>query len=350
MVTPVQITKSIPPKWVGNEYGSVCAFNSDNSRILLIAVDHFVLLDGLGVFIKDLPIGASQEPRWSGDPSVFYYLSAQTLMRYDLVVGQSSLVRYFPEYSKISGRGESDISADLDHLVFCGTRLDGTEEVFVYEISTNKKGQVFPQTVPFDGLKIGPLNQIILSRSDGIWIVMDTPRQITQSNGHVAVCSDEDGSSILVWTNNQDNAVYKVRLDNGEKTKLLDLNWSLAVDISACNQFALVSTYGKDAEGLYANQILKVEFDGRIDSLCATGSRAIDYNAQPKASLSRDGSRFVFSSNSGNMTPDYCDVWLGIISTPPDPGPGPGWKEIEFTEGEWLLRAVDGRLRMYARV
>lgn len=361
MISPKQITHSTPPGWTGVEYGSICPFNADNSRILLVRRDHFGLYDGSGTFLKDLTIPASAEPRWSrSDPNTFYWIRGNRLIR---TAGPTETIQHtfneYPEYvgdqqNGITMCGEADISEDGDHLVFAnGTRT----EVFTYQISTDTKSKPIPTLGGLDGLKITASNQIIMSNDKGIWLVDQTAtKRLTPVNGHAAVCRDNTGDDCLVWINANDplppsdhqNCIVKIRIADGKPTYLLNLNWSLAVDISACRSFALVSTYGNQASGQYANQILKVMLDGSgTEVLCDTGSVAISYNAQPKASLSRDGKRFVFSSNNGKTAdPNYCDCFLGTIDSAPPPST---LKEIDFTgqdgkEWEWHFKVVDGKM------
>ena len=53
--------------WVLPEYSTPSAFNSDNSRLLLLHNSYFALYDGNGTYLKDIPfdMNASTEPRWS---------------------------------------------------------------------------------------------------------------------------------------------------------------------------------------------------------------------------------------------------------------------------------------------
>lgn len=166
----------------GVEYSSVCPFNCDGTRLLLLAsnpgsiLDHFGLYDGSGQFLRDLPIAASQEPRWDRkNPGTLYFISGNMLMRMEIYLLSDpimSQVKVFTEYASISGKGESDISVDGDHFVFAGTKADATVEVFIYSLKDGK-GPIFPQTKPIDGLKITATNQIIVSYSDGsgIWVM-----------------------------------------------------------------------------------------------------------------------------------------------------------------------------------
>jgi hypothetical protein len=110
---------------VGTEYPTASAFNSDNSRLLLLHRSYFALYDGAGRYLADLPVSASSEPRWSRrEPNVLYYVAGNKLARLDVTSGVTSLLHSFDEYASISGKGESDISPDGDHFVFAGDGRD----------------------------------------------------------------------------------------------------------------------------------------------------------------------------------------------------------------------------------
>ncbi len=357
-VVPQRLTNAAPG-WIGNEYASINPFNADRTRILLIRGGTFWLYDVASKSGHDIPILASEEPRWDVHaPDWLYYIPQRTrnaLVAHNVATGAERVVHVFSEYSSINGKGESDISEDGNHFVFYGTPLTGLPEVFVFELTTVSKSWTFQQATPIDGLKISPDNRIILSGPLGIFVLDPadrSTRKLCNADGHAAVGRDVDGSEILVWTNSDDptpiacsNGIVKVRLADGRQTCLLSLDWSLAVDISLHAGVCLVSTYAPTASGApYTDQILKVALDGSpAEILCDHGSRPLNsYNWQPKAALSRDGSRFVFSSNMGAIPPgagkDYIDTYGAAIAPVP---PDPTWKPF-------IDRDQNGNLRMSA--
>ena len=319
-----QITHSINPEWVGNEYSSCCPFNCNNTRLLFIKRDHFGLYDGDGIFIDDLPINASQEPRWDRtNPDALYCISTNRLMKLDtsaIASPEPSVLRSFSEYVKISGCGESDISPDGDHFVLSGTRTDGVHEVFVYRISTNAKDVIYPQTEPFDGLKIDSRNRPIVSRAEGIYLLAKgTARKIAPANGH-ACAAVHNGRPVLLWSSSNDpfsnmNALVLIEIDTGVQEILHVFSWAESFHVSACDRdFCLVSTDVPSRD--LPSQLWKIYFDKMkpAELLGETGSLFTGYNSQVKAALSRDGSKVVGCSNFGKTTdPNYCDVFLMTI-------------------------------------
>ncbi len=341
--------------FITDEYSTINPFNADNSKFLLIHQSYFALYDGTGAFIRNLPsdVHASSEPRWSRqDPNIFYFVNGNQLKRYDVASGSITVLRSFTQYSSISGMGESDICFDGDHLVLAGDR----RHVFVYQISTNAAGPSFDTGGRgFDSIYITPNDNVTItwlqggaSRYNGIEVFdrnMNFLRQLTRVGGHMDVTRDGTGEEVLIWTNSADpqpicnNGVVKVRISDAQQTCLATFDWSLAVNISApdAGGWAFVNTYApsnptpSNGWATYTNEILQVRLDGgEVRRLAHHRSRPYNsYNWTPRASTSRDGSRFVYNSNynlqaiSGYGS-EYSDVYLVLLGdSAPAPSPAP---------------------------
>jgi hypothetical protein len=335
--------------WIENEYSAMSAFNSDNSKFILVHQSYFGLYDGSsGVFMYALPfeITASSEPRWSRrDNATLYYHSGNELKSYNVLTGGIGVVHIFSEYSSISGNGEMDISLDGDHFVYVGDN----EFVFVYQISTDTKFAVFDAGRPFDSVYITPNNEVILSwypsgsaRYTGqelFDINMNFLRQVGHADGHKHLTVDANGDEVLIWTNSNDanpiancnNGIVKIRLADASQTCLLQLDWSLAVHISAPdgNGTVFVDTEapanpqpGTSAWVPYANELLQVKLDGSGSTTrwAHHRSRPVNtYNWEPKLDISRDGTRLLYASNYDLSNVDgyntqYADTYLIAIS------------------------------------
>ena len=248
---------------ISTEYSTASPFNADNSRLILQHNSYFGLYDGNGNYLRDLPfdVNVSTEPRWSRtDPDVLYFVSGNRLNKLAVGSGAISVLHTFTEYSSINGKGESDISQDGDHFVFAG---DG-RHVFVYEISSGRKSQAVDLAGhAFNNLYISPSNSVLVgflssgtSRYTGIEMYdrdMNFQRQVAHALGHMHLTRDTNGDEVVIWTNSGDpqpiancqNGIVKVRLANAAQTCLLQLDWSLAVHITAGdgNGAAIVETY-----------------------------------------------------------------------------------------------------------
>ncbi len=312
--------------WIANEYSTASPFNSDNSRFLLVHQSYFGLYDANGTYLSDLPfeISASSEPRWSRtEAATLYYHTGNQLKSYNIFTGAAVLVHAFREYSVIDGAGEMDISLDGDHLVFAG---DG-REIFLYQISTDQKSAVFSlEGRHFDSIYVTPDNNVSVtwlqsgtSRYTGIELFdsnLQFVRQIAHAGGHMHYTRDTNGEEVLVWTNSNDphpsgncrNGIVKIRLVDATQTCLLQLDWSLAVHITAPdgNGTVLVDTEAPSnpdpdstAWKPYTNEILQIKLDGsQVNRLAHHRSLAFNsYNWEPKLSVSRDGTKLLFVSD-----------------------------------------------------
>jgi hypothetical protein len=346
--------------WIENEYPTASPFNTDNSKFILVHQSYFALYDGSGFYMHDLPleINSSSEPRWSRKDNVtIYYHSGNMLKSFNISTGAIAVVHTFSEYSSISGNGEMDISFDGDHFVYCGD----SRYIFVYQISTDKKFTVFDTAGrSFDSEYITPSNNVIVSwttsgtvRYTGqelFDINMNFLRQVGHADGHKDVTRDTNGSEVLIWTNSNDpqpipgcnNGIVKILLASGTQTCLAQLDWSLAVHISAPdgNGTVFVDTEapsnpasGSAAWVPYTNEILQIKLDGSgVTRWAHHRSRPLNsYNWQPKLSVSRDGTRLLYASDFNlqaidKYTAEYSDTYLlaiGSTATTPPPATQP---------------------------
>jgi hypothetical protein len=322
------------------EYSTMSAFNQDNSRLILAHFSYFGLYDAAANYIRDLPfeINASSEPRWSRkDPNVLYYHRTNQLKQYNVATSTMTVVHTFSEYTGIKGNGESDISLDGDHFV-----LQGDGKVFVYTISTDTKGPAFDTGGrSFDSLYITPNNNVTITwnvagtaRYNGIELFdqnMNFLRQVAHAGGHMDVTRDVNGDEVLIWTNAADalpipncaNGLVKIRLADAKQTCLLALGWGRAVHISAPDAgWVLVETfYPTDVMPPdwrpYTNEFFQLPLDGSQPRRIAH-HRSRPFNSyvyQPRATVSRDGTKFVYSSNYGLQAQlaypsSYSDVYM----------------------------------------
>ena len=330
MIEPRRIAVAAVP-----EYSSVCPWSSDGSRLLLIGgegLDHFQLHDGDGNFLGNSGIGASERPRWHHrDPVIFTFLRGNRLIIYDIKLGINDS-REFLEHISIDDGGEADISEDCDHRVLIGTRADGSRVIFRYQISTGKSDLEVEQDGTINNAIITPDNNLLLDGMD-LWLQESDGNydgnRIFGTDSHKCV-TRYHGREVLLTSNSNENPVTLpdfpngiVRVDLGtpaphNQTGLLALPWDLAVHISAPQnaEWCLVTTYAPTApnrqDGHY-NAILKVRLDGSgSEILCHHNSSSADYTRQPKASISRDGSRFVYASDDGNPGGPV-NTWMGVL-------------------------------------
>jgi hypothetical protein len=335
--------------WIEAEYSTAAAFNSDNSNFILVHESYFGLYDGAtGTYLRDLPfeINSSSEPRWSRkDNMTLYYHAGNMFKSYNVGSGAIQIVHTFSEYSSIGGNGEMDISYDGDHFVLVGDN----REIFVYQIGNDKKYQAYNTNgMGFDSVYITADNNVIVSwypagtvRFTGqelFDINMNFLRQVGHADGHKHLTRDGNGAPVLIWTNSSDpqpipncqNGIVKILLSDASQTCLAQLDWSLAVHITAPdgNGSAFVETYapanpepGSSGWVPYTNELLQVKLDGSgVTRLTHHRSRPWEsYLYMPKATVSRDGTRLLYASNYDLQGIDayptnYADTYLITLS------------------------------------
>ncbi|HWJ39480.1 MAG TPA: hypothetical protein VNT29_00025, partial [Candidatus Limnocylindrales bacterium] len=301
-------------------------WNCDNSRMLLLANSYFRMYDWPANSVKDLVIlDASSEPRWSRtDPNVLFFHTGNTLKMLHVASETVTVVREFKEYSTITGKGKTDISEDGSRFIFIG---DG-KDLFVYDMQTDFVTPIAKNTAPgWNNVFLSPDNQPIISwltpgtgRGQGVEL-FDADgkfiRQLARADGHMKLTRDASGQTVMIWTNSADpqpdpnaqNAIVMVDLKTGEHFPILQLDWHLAVHVSAADRgVAFVETYDTanfrfDESNWkpYVNELMMIDLaTGVVTRLAHHRSRATDtYNYMPKLTCSRDGSLLAFGSNFG---------------------------------------------------
>ena len=349
------------------EYATVSPFNMDDSLLLLQHHSYFALYDGQGGYLRDLPIeiNASSEPRWSRqDRDVFYFISLNSLKRYDVTSGLISIVHTFSEYGRVSGLGEEDLSEDGTHFALAADNGD----IFVYDLGGMRKGPVLGTPGPgsFNDLLITPDNNVIVGwnstgtgRYQGVELYdadMNFLRQVSQVLAHMDVARDPDGAEVLLLATGADplercgNGLAKVRLSDGQWTCLVSFNWGFSLHVSAPdgNGWCVVSTYGPGDPAVpgswtpYTSEILEVRLDGsEVRRLAHHRSRPYSfYWWEPRATVSRDGRRLAYGSNYGlqailGYPPEYTDAYfIDLDAITPSPAGSQRWASTRFEEND----------------
>lgn len=285
-----------------------------------------------GAKYADLPsvVNTGSQPRWRRTkPDCFLYLWLNELREFNAGTLTSTTIRKFSDRANINGMGESDLSEDDRHIVLCTGR-----DAFVYDYQADQIITSFTIPAPFDSLYLTSTNQPVIGFYAGghaLWTgTMFWP--LAAALGHMDTSSDASGQPVMVWCNAADttgvgknaalanckNGIVLINIATGVQKCLLSLDWSLAAHISLPDRaaFALVTTYDpKNSASVapWANSIVKVPLDGSTPSVLVKHGSKIEsgttadekYALQPKASVSPDGTRFVYDSNG--------DVFLGSV-------------------------------------
>lgn len=339
--TPSPIPALIRIPGVSHEYATMDPWNLDHEGLILHHANGFVWLHyGDGRPFMVLPgVNHLSEIRWSRtEPTVFYFLSGDEpkrnkLMRFDVAKSWAkavSVVHEFSEVSRISGLGESDISPDGDSFVFIGD----DRWIFTYRLSTGQASKAFEWKSDIDSLYITRSRVLVSSPATGIYSFdhnLNPLLKIAPVPGHMDVCEDQ-GEEYLIWMNAADdtgpnklaelegcrNGVVKIRIRDKKQTCLLADHaiqgaYAYSAHISGVDNkgWVAVSTFKSNPETpltTNANKILKVRLDGSgFDVLQDLGPGPFHlYSLQPKASVSHDGSRYIYDLNG--------DSYIGRIA------------------------------------
>lgn len=301
-------TLALKKAFITPEYSSVSPFSEGNKWLLLVHQDEFGLYDQYGQFIRHTGIPASAEPRWSRrSPDWLLFIIDNGVWAYHAPKHDKFLAHTFTRFNKVSGLGEGDIGPD-DTLA-----LLAEDEVFTFTIdSKTTSPSLKTKSQPIDSLYLSASGKVLVS-----WIQkgveLYTPdlkpiRFLTSIGGHMDVTT-YNGGEYLVWCNSNDpsstvpNAAVRVSLDDASQLPLFSFDWSLAMNISCANSgdWCYVSTYQPTPGPLvpFRDEIVRVNMAGtRVETIAKHGSTQTHmYVNQPRGSVSRDGSRLVWSSN-----------------------------------------------------
>jgi hypothetical protein len=355
-----------PSHGLKNEYARVQSFNADGSRILVRSIEHYwYLYDAASLQpLGRLPL--ETEPRWDAqDPDVVYYGDETRLMEYHVEHGQSTLIHDFADdidqpLAAVWTRYEGRPSMDSRYWGLMAEDEDWQPVAFVvYDRSTDMVTLRDTRDMPgmeegVDHVTISPLGTYFLASFDracelgtfgddsspcGLMVYdrdLAQGRSLLRIVGHYDVALDEKGREVVLYQDIDTDHISMLDLENGVITPLFEIDFShtpigqhysgLAYEQPG---WGLVSTYSggyPDAYTWMDDVVFAVELKagGRVVRLAHTHSQvdedvAHDYWAEPQATVNRDFSKVLFTSNWGRSGSDEVEMFL--IDLPP------GWLE-----------------------
>lgn len=332
-----------PAGFARNDYSRRQAFNVDNSRFLSYAYDgawhlydantlaHLRVLDGPG---------GDAEPQWHPvDPSLLYYIptnGGMTLWRLNVDSNISSKVADFAGKLPWSGvahvwsKSEGSPSADGRFWCFMAeTASFGIRGVFTYDLQTQRVIGTRNLNSRPDHVSMSPSGRYCVISggdvSDGTvaWDrTFSKSLTVHQGGEHSDLALGPDGSDYYVAVDYQSASgdLYMVNLVSGVRTALFPTyiqGTATAYHISgkafSRPGWVLMSTYARfGAEKWLHERIMAVELkaDPRIINLAHHHSRYNGYWTEPHASVSRDFTHVLFSSNWGSSSDMDVDAFM----------------------------------------
>ncbi len=345
-------------KGIKNEYSRVQSFNADESRILVFTTDgNWYLYDARSLQpLGQLPIG--HEPRWDAvDPDLLYFTEETRLMSYRISIGRQQVVHEFADdfpgqsLAAVWTKYEGSPSIDGRYWGLMAEDQDWmTVGLLIYYIDADRVVAI-RKTPPaeIDSVTVSPLGNYLLAYYDnncehgylgsdnnpcGLMVYdknLANGRGMLRIVGHSDTALNAQGKEVLVYQDIDSDSISMLDLASGDITPLWPIDFShSAIGFHFSGQafrmpgWVLVSTSnGTHPSSTWMDdQIFAVELvkDGRVVRLAHTHSLYAedidhDYWAEPHASVNRDYTQIVFTTNWGRSGSEDVDMYMLKLPT-----------------------------------
>jgi hypothetical protein len=351
---------SDPPQGMKNEYSRVQSFNADESQLIAFTTEgNWYLYDARSLTpLGQIPV--EQEPRWDAEePDLLYYTDETRLMSYRISSGEQQVVHEFAE--DFPGRSLAAVwtkyegSPTLDGR-YWGLMVEDQEwmtvALLIYDLETDQitaMREIPPSEI--DSVSISPLGNYLLAFYDvtcehgqlgtidqpcGLMVydrTLENGRGLLRVIGHSDPVLDSNGHEVIVYQDIDTDRISMLDLASGAITPLFSIDFShSAIGFHFSGRafnlpgWALVSTSNGTtpfSSTWMDDQVFALELkqDGRVVRLAHTHSVfdediEHDYWAEPHASVNRDFTQIVFTSNWGQAGTDEVDMYM--IKLPDD--------------------------------
>ena len=332
-----------------NEYSRVQSFNADGTRILVLGLEAmWYLYDARSLQpLGQLPFSGPADPRWSADdPNVIYYSEETRLMSYNLQSGEQTTVHDFASdfpgqtLSAVWARYEGSPSFDGNTWGLMAEDENWLTSAFlVYDLPSDRviaslDTRGWPEEArEIDSVTISPLGNYFLAYMDtyceqgqlgaeknpcGLMVYdrnLESGRGLLRIVGHSDTALDAQGREALVYQDIDNDSISMLDLETGVVTALWPIDFShtpiglhISGRASLAPGWALISTHDGDPASYtwMDDQVFAIELkpNGRVVRLAHTQSlvdenMGHDYWAEPQATVNRDFTRILFTSNWG---------------------------------------------------
>jgi len=333
-----------PEGFARSDYSRRQAFNADNSMFLVYALNgYWHLYDGNDFSYEGRLSGpvADAEPQWHPtDPNRLLYLPntgiGMTISELNVQTGatrtvgdlEDRLTDRWPQANAAWTRSEGAPSADarfwallVDDVNFQGLGL------IVWDLLEDKVLSYYDITKRPDHLSMSPSGKFVVVSWDDKTVAFDrdftNERLLLNRSEHSDIAIGANGNDVLVSIDYgaNDGDIFMVDLESGVRTDLLPtyLNGTAtAMHFSGKGYgrpgWVLVSTYANTSdkqewlhEKIFA---LELKADPRVVTLAHHHSIEKGYWTEPHATVSRDFSRVLFTSNWDNANELDVDAYF----------------------------------------
>jgi hypothetical protein len=333
-----------------NDYARRQAFNADNTRFIAYASGgDWVLYDANTLAFLRILSGPSSdaEPQWDPvDPKTLVYVpnsGGMKLLRLDVETNVTTVAADFTgrlpwaDAARTWTHSEGSPSADGRYWCLLAETHDfGVLGVFTFDLQTNTILGTKSLTTSPDWVSMSPSGRsCVVSGTTAYDRTFSTSRTLANGSEHADLALGADGDDYYVYVDFADTGyVRMVDIDTGVNTPLFPTyingaTTSLHISGKAYSRpgWALVSTFnhsGSTEQWLH-ERIMAVELKAnpRMINLAHHHSHYNEYWTQPQATVSRDFSRVMFTSNWGSTSATDVDGYMlvlpGILPESPQP-------------------------------
>ncbi|MBW6454622.1 MAG: hypothetical protein K0A98_01940 [Trueperaceae bacterium] len=342
---------------IKNEYSRLQSFNADGARIMLMSLGAHRYLYDAATLQRLGALPAMNDPRWSNvDPNTIYYIGELTLMAFDVATGEHRLVHDFaPGFAgedvvMVWTRWEGNPSADDRYWALMAEDADWMTTAFlVYDLLEDRV--VARRTVSppgdVDNVTMSPLGGYFLAQFEycehgtmgsaaapcGLMVYdrdLGNPRGLLRNVGHADVALDADGREVLFYQDQDTDHVAVLDLQDGTITNLHPIDFSYC---DGCGMHFSSIAHALPGWGLVsyfdADPITRMWMDDHVFAVeLKAGGRVVrfaqhhalvdpeqehDYWAEPHASVNRDFTRILFTSNWGRSGSGEVDTYMIVL-------------------------------------
>lgn len=368
MTRVTDFANEAPSGFARNDYARRQAFNADESKILIYALDGFWHLYDANTFeyIKKLNLGGSDvEPQWSPtDPDILFKFpmnGGMTIHKYNVVTDQTTTVTDFRNVSSINGHpGLTSIQEIWPTAARIWTKSEGSPSrdarywglqvetssfqilgMITYDMESNTITGVYDLTTASAGrpdhVSMSPTGDYIIpswysdynscngTTTSNPCGLMSYSRDFTQvvrlaaTGEHSDIALNGNGKDVVVMSNYRTGFVEAYDVATGQVTQL----WNMYVNGSATAMhvsgkaynkpgWVLISTYATTGnDRWYTNKIMAVEIaaNPRILNISHTYHKDVGYWTEPHAVVNRDFTKIMFNSN-WHANDDKVDAYM----------------------------------------
>ena len=353
-----------PSKGMKNEYARVQSFNADDSLLLVRSIESFWYVSDAKSLLPLGEVPVVVEPRWdSKNPAWLYFTDETRLMRYDLSTGKLNMIRDFAEdfpqtdLAAVWTRYEGSPSYDSRFWGLMAQNSDWETVAFlIYDLQEDTLVvREIPRRYSIDNVTISPLGTYFLASFDnyceydqpgsdgkpcGLMVYdskLENGRSLLRIVGHYDALLDAAGCEVILYQDIDTDDISMLDLATGTVTPLLPIDFShsgigfhFSGRASDLPGWGLISTYngGNPMDATWMDDsvfAVELKVGGRVVRLAHTHSLyneeiEQDYWAEPHASMNRDFTRIVFTSNWGRTGTEEVDLYM--VELPED------WTEL----------------------